>query len=307
MRLAVTPELGYKLREQKKFESELHHPAHSGSRFVETLIDALNILLPTLYALAVADYALLFFRNDPFAEKSTHWLLPVIGTLHALDLLLRGFHFGHFPAATVFEAFSVLAFSILVIYLLIEWRARVRTTGLFIVAIVFLFQVVSSAFISSPPSFNPLLANPTFILHASTALLGYSGMAISAVYGLLYLMLFYDIKQHRFGLIYKQLPSLEVMSGFTYRAAILGFIFLSVSIVLGLGLLAKVYGTYWRWDPKLGVTFLAWLIYGLCVAAGRLWGWSARRVAFTSLAGFAVIVFSLVVVNLLFTSFHGFL
>jgi hypothetical protein len=38
----------------------------------------------------------------------------------------------------------------------------------------------------------------------------------------------------------------------------------------------------------------------------KFWGWSPRRVAFASLAGFAVILFSFVVVNLVFTSFHGF-
>lgn len=273
---------------------------------VENTINVLNILLPTLYVLTLAAYALLFFRNDPFAERAAPALLFPSATLHALDLILRATHYQHFPIATVFEAFSVLAFAILIVYVLIEWRTGVRTTGMFILAIVFIFQLVSSAFISSPPQFSTLLREPTFILHVSTALLGYSGMAISAVYGLLYLMLFYDIKKRRFGLIYKQLPSLEVMAGFTYRSAILGFAFLSVAMVLGLALLVKVYGMYWKWDPKLAVTFIAWVIYSIVVGAGKLWGWSARRVALASLAGFLVILFSLVVVNLFFTSFHEF-
>jgi ABC-type transport system involved in cytochrome c biogenesis permease subunit len=273
---------------------------------VENIINALNILLPTLYALSWALYALLFFRNDPFAERTAPLLLYASGALHALDIVLRALFFRHFPVATLFEAFSVLALAILVVYLLIEWRIGVRTTGMFIVGIVFIFQLVSSAFITSPPEVNELLMDPTFVLHASTAVLGYSGMAISAVYGLLYLMLFYDIKKQRFGLIYKQLPSLEVMAGFTYRSAILGFVFLTVAMGLGLLLLVKVYGTYWKWDPKLAVTFIAWLIYSIGVGAGTFWGWSARRVAFASLAGFAVILFSLVVVNFFFTAFHEF-
>jgi ABC-type uncharacterized transport system permease subunit len=185
---------------------------------VDSLINILNISLPTLYALAWADYALLFFRDDAFAEKTASWLLYFTGTLHGISLLLLTIHQPHLPVATVFEAFSLLAFSVLVVYLLIESRIGVRTTGFFIVGFVFAFQLVSSAFITRPTEVNPLLADPSFVLHASTAVLGYSGMAISAIYGLLYLMLFYDIKKHRFGLIYKQLPSLEVMANFTYRA-----------------------------------------------------------------------------------------
>jgi ABC-type transport system involved in cytochrome c biogenesis permease subunit len=273
---------------------------------VENTINALNILLPTLYALSWAVYALLFFRNDPFAERAAPALLYLSGILHGLDIVLRAIFFRHYPVATVFEAFSVLALAILIVYLLIEWRTGVRTTGMFIVGLVFIFQLVSSVFITSPPEFSELLREPTFVFHASTAILGYAGMAISAVYGFLYLMLFYDIKKQRFGLIYKQLPSLEVMAGFTYRSAILGFVFLTVAMGLGLLLLVKVYGTYWRWDPKLTVTFIAWLIYSIGVGAGKFWGWSARRVAFASLAGFAVILFSLIIVNLFFTAFHEF-
>ena len=172
--------------------------------------------------------------------------------------------------------------------------------------IVFAFQLVSSSFFEPPASFPEVLRAPAFMVHVASALLGYSGLAVSAVYGLLYLMLFYDIKKHRFGLIYKQLPSLEVMASFTYRSATLGLLFLTVAMVGGFILLMKVYGTYWSWDPKLLTTLIAWLIYSLGLGASRIWGWSAKRMAVTSIAGFTVILFSLVIVNLVLTRFHVF-
>ncbi|MGH9324310.1 MAG: cytochrome C assembly family protein [Vicinamibacteria bacterium] len=270
------------------------------------IINAINILLPTLYALLWADYALLFFRNDPFAEKTAPYLLRGTVLVHALFLVLRTLAFEHFPIASVFEANSVIAFSVATLYLLSEARIGVRTTGFFILGIVFAFQLVSSAFVEPPKSFSNLLWEPAFMVHVFSALLGYSGLAISAVYGLLYLMLFYDIRNHRFGLIYKQLPSLEIMASFTYRSASLGLLFLTISMVGGFALLMKVYGTYWSWDPKLMTTCIAWLIYSLGLGASRLWGWSAKRVAFTSIAGFTVILFSLLVVNLVLTRFHVF-
>jgi HemX protein len=271
-----------------------------------SVIHVLNILLPTLYALLWADYALLFFRNDPFSERTAPVLLRLAVVLHAVLLVARTLQYEHFPVATVFEANSVLAFSVVTIYLLIESRIGVRTTGFFIIGIVFAFQLVSSAFVEPPERFNELLGNPAFMLHVTSALLGYSGLAVSAVYGVLYLMLFYDIKKHRFGLIYKQLPSLEVMASFTYRSAYIGLLFLTVAMVGGFVLLVEVYGTYWSWDPKLMTTCIAWLIYSLGLGASRVWGWSAKRVAFTSIAGFTVILFSLVIVNLVLTKFHVF-
>jgi ABC-type transport system involved in cytochrome c biogenesis permease subunit len=221
--------------------------------------------------------------------------------LHGLFLALWTISYHHFPIASVFEANSVLAFSVATLYLLIEARIGVRTTGFFIIGIVFAFQLVSSAFVEPPETFSTLLWEPAFMLHVFSALLGYSGLAVSAVYGL-----FYDIKKHRFGLLYKQLPSLEIMASFTYRSASLGLLFLTVAMVGGFALLMQVYGTYWSWDPKLMTTCLAWLIYSLGLGASRLWGWSPKRVAFTSIAGFTVILFSLVIVNLVLTRFHVF-
>ncbi len=269
-------------------------------------LNALNILLPTLYALLWADYALLFFRNDPFAERTAPLLLRITVSFHALFLGLWTVTYHHFPIASVFEANSVLAFSVATLYLLIETRIGVRTTGFFIIGIVVAFQLVSSAAVEPPSTFSGLLWEPAFMVHVFTALLGYSGLAVSAVYGLLYLMLFYDIKKHRFGLIYKQLPSLEIMASFTYRSASLGLAFLTVAMVGGFALLMRVYGTYWSWDPKLMTTCIAWLIYSLGLGASRIWGWSPKRVAFTSIAGFTVILFSLVIVNLVLTRFHVF-
>lgn len=269
--------------------------------------NALNIVLPMVYALAWADYALLFFRSDPFAQKTAPILLRLAIAIHLFYLTVRGFHYNHFPVATVFEAFSVLALTVTVIYVVVESRQRVHTTGFFILGIVLAFQTASSIFIRPSEIASELLSEPIFVLHVVTALVGYCGMAISAVYGLLYIMLFHDIKRSRFGLIYEQLPALDVMAGFTYRAAGLGWISLSVAMMSGLALLVSVYGSYWNWDAKLMVTFAVWLIYGICAGASKIWGWSARRIAITSIAGFGVVLFSFLIVNFLLTSFHGFI
>ena len=274
---------------------------------MNSTINTLNILLPILYVALWIDYAFLFFRNQILTKRITKYLLCVTVLTHWFYLLSHTFSYQQFPFATVFEAFSFIAFSVTTLYLFIEYRIGVRTTGFFILGIVFFFQIVSSLFIEAPLQTSELLWEPIFILHVSCALLGYSGMAISAVYGLLYLMLFYDIKKQRFGLIYKQLPSLEVMATFNYRSATLGQFFLTVAMIGGITLLVQVYGTYWTWDSKLMVTFIAWLIYTVCIAGKLFFNWSERKIAITSITGFGLILFSLVFVNLVFTRFHGFM
>ncbi len=61
-----------------------------------------------------------------------------------------------------------------------------------------------------------------FGLHAGMAILGYSAFAVSAIYGFLFLLLYHDLKSTHFGLIYRRLPSLDVLAKMNIRAAVLG-------------------------------------------------------------------------------------
>jgi ABC-type transport system involved in cytochrome c biogenesis permease subunit len=182
----------------------------------------------------------------------------------------------------------------------------VKTTGYFILVFVFFLQLCSSAFINLTHNIAEILHSPLFSIHAGAAILGYSGLAISFLYSLMYLLLFYDIKSSRFGVIYNRLPSLEVLAGLNYNSAAVGFSFLTIAIVMGSIWSNKVFGKFIAADPKILVAYLTWIIYGLELFGGKFLSWSSKRLAYLSLSGFAIILFSMVAVNLFLTSFHEF-
>jgi ABC-type uncharacterized transport system permease subunit len=272
----------------------------------DVLVDSLQVLLPLLYAALVGVYALDFFRNARPLETLKSRALAVVLVCHLVYLVARTVAFDHPPITNVFEILTLLAAALAFAYLYIELRTQVRNTGVFILAMAFLFQTVSSIFVRDLTEIPGYLHSFVLGFHVSTALFGYTGMSLSAVYGLLYLMLYHDIKSSRFGLIYNRLPNLEGLETLSHRAEVFGFVMLGIAILIGLVWLPAVFTDFSYFDPKLVATVAIWVLYAAGLWAKRKFGWKGRKTMVLSLVGFGVIFFSMMVVNTYLTAFHRF-
>ena len=268
-------------------------------------IRLLATLLPIAYGLVSVAYFLVFFRNDPVARRLGPRALGVTALLHAAYIALLTVELQRVPIATSFELLSALALALAVVYVVQEKRSGTPYTGVLFVPLVFVCQTVASAFINPTIEIKPILQSPLFGLHIAGVLLGYSSFAVSAVFGLLYLMLYYELRAHRFGIIYERLPSLEVLSGMNWRAAMFGLACLSLAIGAGALMSVEAYPRFWQ-DPKVWFSVLTWVVYALCLLVRIAGGWQGTRMAYFTIAGFLLIVFSMLAVTRLFPSFHDF-
>ena len=271
-----------------------------------SLIGILNTLLPILYIVLLYLYGIHFYNAAHSTSKYLRGATFFTILVHFGEIALRGLYFGRFPMATISEFMSVLAWSIVVVYLYVEYRLRLKTTGVFVLAWVFLLQFFSSAFIVFDSAVPAIFKSPMFFFHTSSAILSYSAFFISAIYGIMFVMLFNQIKSARFGIIYNRMPSLEELNEMIFRSALPGFIFLTISLVLGILWRKEVDPTAPHFDGKVVSIYAVWFIYGSIIVGKNLGRWSGKWVAYTSIAGFVLILISFVVVNLFITSFHRF-
>lgn len=226
--------------------------------------------------------------------------------LHAVYILFRTIVLGHFPITSIFEILTLITFTITMVYAYLELRLKNTTTGYFILILPFFFQIFSSIFIKANAEVLAILQSNLLGIHVSSALFGFSALAISAVYGFLYLMLYHNIKSNQFGVIYNRLPNLEALQRMSYTSIWIGFTLLTVAIILGMILLNTVHQFSFITDPKLFGTFATWLLYALGLTAKKVFGWSGRKIMVLSIVGFAISLFSMTVVNMLFSGFHNF-
>lgn len=269
-------------------------------------IDFLQVLLPFLYFATVWAYAKAFFSGSGPARKAKTPLLAVTLSAHLAYLLARTAAFEHPPITSLFEILSVIAFSISLAYLILEWKTKVKGTGYFILNLPFFFQLISSLLVKDQVYVDPVLRSNLLGIHVSSALLGYAAITISAVYGFLYLMLYHRIKSNRFGVIYERLPNLEVLERLSFVSTAIAFVFLTVAIAVGLVWLPRAFSDFSYTDPKLVGTVLIWLVYGTGLAARKLAGWYGKRIVIVSIVGFGVSILSMTLINIFFSGFHNF-
>ncbi|MDI6767843.1 MAG: cytochrome c biogenesis protein CcsA, partial [Bacteroidota bacterium] len=100
--------------------------------------------------------------------------------------------------------------------------------------------------------------------------------------------------------------TLEVLERMSFTAIIFGFIFLSIAIIVGFIWLPKAVEKFSYADPKLIGTMVVWLVYAIGLSAKNIIGWTGRKIMILSIFGFAITIFSMTIVNILFSSFHKF-
>ncbi len=278
---------------------------------MQTFLDIATILLPLAYLLVAVDYGFLFFSSHPVAERTATPALRGTVLFHLASLAVATVQWRQFPAATVPQALSVVAFAVAVVYMFVEWHGRARTTGFWLVSLVFFFQLLSALLGSFLPHSTPpdreVFHRPLFALHVSLALLGYAAFVVSAAYAFLYLQLYRDLKAGRFSTFYGKLPPLEVLERMMIGAIWVGFVTLTAAVMTGAFWAERLYHNGWMHDPKILFTLAIWAVYGAALLMRRLRRWQGRQTALASLTGFGVILFSLMAVNFFLTGFHGFM
>ena len=284
---------------------------------MDVLVTTLRVLLPVVYAGLVVYFARTFFRSVSQANRLKH-AVPAAYltlTLHAVYIGAYTTEYHHDLVATVFELFSLIAFTLLAVYVFAELRTSQETsgTGFFVTAVCFLLQLVSSLTNSGEaiPETKAILRDPIFNLHVTTSVFGYAALMLAAIYGGLYLLLFRAIRRNQFGAMFEHIPSLERLERYGLRATAFGFIFLTLSIALGAILYSKitldVSASQFLFDPKVLTTLLVWLVFGTTLLARRVMRMEGRRLVLFWMSGFALTLISMTIINWVFTSFHSFL
>jgi ABC-type uncharacterized transport system permease subunit len=251
-----------------------------------TLIDLLTALLPLLYGLATANYAVYFVRRDPFAERTCTAFTVFVFVLHGAFFALRAAHFGRPPIVSMPEMLSAVALAVAGVYLYVERIQRSKVTGVFLLGAVLLLQLASSTLVQHAPTASANADSRFLGLHIMAAVLGYSAFAVGAVYGVMYVLLYRALKAKRFGIIFERLPSLDTLASMGFGATLLGWVLLTATIAFGL-FMGSAATTSPYADPHTFSTIFVWAIYGLSVLMHFGFGWRGARAVYLTLAGFA--------------------
>ena len=151
-------------------------------------------------------------------------------------------------------------------------------------------------------------------MHVSSLLFAYASFALACVIGITYVLLFTEIKAKHLGIFYARLPSLQVLDRMNQRAIIIGWIFLTLGLLIGAVMVfqarADAAGPQMHLmsldDPKIFVAVVCWVVYSFELFAARRIGWGGRRTAYLSALGFAIVLMNFVPISYFVNQSHSF-
>ena len=266
----------------------------------------LSYLLPVLYLGTVLLYFNIFLKRKRTYEHLTTYFLVVLIFIYLVRAIVRMKALGVVPVSTAFDALSFLAFAILVVYLIIELSFKNKVSGIFIVSFAFIVEIISAFNYNWEPETNVLLANASFVAHASLNIVGYTALSLSAIYALMYVIQNHNVKKRKFNVLYDQLPALTHLEMMSIRSVLIGILTMGAGIFLGHLQTNQAFGKFFLTDPKVVVTDIIWIAYFLGYVSARAFRWRGRRMAYLALSGFTVLTLGGIVVVVLAESFHEF-
>jgi ABC-type transport system involved in cytochrome c biogenesis permease subunit len=273
---------------------------------MNTISQVFSIILPILYLAFVIYYGYIFFGRNKKLESKTPLMLTILLVFHAMHIILRGTAIATIPLSTKFDALSFLAFSIILLSLIIELSLETKASVFFALILSFIIQTSSYLLYNWNLTQHPLLSNPIYAVHVVLTILGYTGICISALYALLYILLNHNIKYHRLGIVYEKLPSLRLLEQMSIRSVQVGIISLGLGILLGHLHAGNVLGTHWPWDAKVIFSDGIWLGYFTGYIIAQLRRWRGRWMAYLSMVGFGILILTNVTIIFIQDTFHQF-
>jgi ABC-type transport system involved in cytochrome c biogenesis permease subunit len=274
----------------------------------------MNVIPLALYAAALVAYAWHFAQRTPAVGRTATTLLIFGALAHTFVIGMQTMEAGHVPVAGPTSAISTFVWLLALAYLYVEMTTDERAMGVFILPLLVALQTLPAIKpgIEDPA---PVLRSPLFGIHVSSLLFAYASFALACVIGITYVLLFKEIKAKHLGFFYARLPSLQMLDRMNHVAIVIGWIFLTIGILVGVvwAAHARAYAggdprvqAMSLGDPKIVVALFCWAVYSFELFAARRIGWGGRRTAYLSAIGFAIVLLNFVPISYFLTTSHSF-
>lgn len=257
-----------------------------------------------LYFISMAGYLAYLFNQKKPQQKASFYLISIALVFHLASMAVYTMATGHVPIQNLSQSLSASAFALGCMFLFFQYKSDLRILGVFasvlLSAIMFSVMMIPDA----PVEKNEVLKGFWFYAHIVMVLTGEAALALASGAGILYLLQEKGIKKKSPGFFFKRLPSLDLLDNVGYTCLTTGFALLTIGLVTGFIYAKAIWGRFWGWDPKEVFSVLTWLVYAALLHLRLYSGWQGRKSAIMTIAGFVIIMFTFLGVNLLLGGHH---
>ena len=265
-----------------------------------------SVITTLLYAVGTVGFLIYVIRTEKVIHRIAYGFLLAGFVSHTLGLAMLVSQLRQMPVTTLPQTFSLFAWAIVGSYLAFQLKFNIRILGTFVSPLAVVFMLLSSAIPGRAIPDSQLFKSFWLTLHVATMFIGMAIFALAFCAGIMYLLQERQIKSKSFGLLYRRLPSLEVLDSLNYVCLTFGFPLITIGLISGFVYAGAVWQSFWHWDPKEILSVVTWLIYAVLLHERLAVGWRGRRAAIMAIIGFSVILVTFVGTSVILEVHHSF-
>lgn len=210
------------------------------------------------------------------ASSLIRW--PVLAGLVMQGYALHGEMFGEGAVNFGFGfAMSEMFFFAVIILLIETWIHRLH--GQFGIVLIAAAVGTLSPLLFTGQVIPSVEWTTIFRWHLLLAIAAYAFLMIAFVHAVLMALINRRLKSPAVGETSKfldSMPALVVMERIFFRIVVVGFLFITLTLIVGALATQEAKGVYFLFDHKTILTWLAWVFFGILLAGRRVAGWRAR-------------------------------
>jgi len=255
------------------------------------LLSSLSLFTALIYAFAGALFVRhLVVHNEPDQQPSKlAWSLTIGAViLHALVLYTSILQANTIELG-ITNAASLVTWVIVVLFLIATTRQPIHNLGALIAPISAVTLIMQWLWPASPSSATQP-NSPLFGAHLTIALLGYAFLTLAALQATLLMIQERRIQQHHPGRLLHGLPPLQTMDRLLFQLIVVGFVFLSLTIISGVFFTEQIFGAPLVFNHHTVLAIIGWGVFATLLVGRWGFGWRGRKAAAWTLAGFVVLL-----------------
>jgi cytochrome c-type biogenesis protein CcsB len=222
-----------------------------------------------------------------------------IFVFYFLFMIFRYIEVEYPPFRTLYESLVFLCLTTAFIYVIVEQFYRFAILG--IVCNIFLLGVMAYAQMNTEidqTTMPAALQSVWFIPHVLVYFLGYGSLFLAAAMAIIFLIRPQQMLVARNLTKDKEVSFKKLM----HNLAILGYVLITVGLVIGAFWAKEAWGNYWTWDPKENWSLITFLIYTIYFHQRRAPKWKDQYSAILLIIGFAAVIFTYLGMSMLPTA-----
>jgi ABC-type uncharacterized transport system permease subunit len=203
--------------------------------------------------------------------------------IHAVAIADLAMAIGHIPIDNYYQTLSFCALLSAIVFVALERRYRLASVSIGLFPLIFAMTLAGALEqpVASPASEG--MRNIWLIIHILLVLIGYAALLFTALTAGAYLVQERRLKTKQSSALLERLPPLGTLDRMLSQSLGLGFVFLTLGLIIAILWAFLNAETSWISDPRITISIFTWLLLLLMMFMRASAGWRGRKVAVMSL------------------------